>query len=73
MPRSTKKTITIALGNTNEERDRRMKSLRMIAEIAEITGRYGGNVSEMFVAIADLEERDREALAIVLKKFLGRG
>lgn len=73
MARSTKKTITIALGNTNEERDRRMESLRVIAETAGFTGRYGGNVSELFAAIADLEERDREALAIVLKNFFRKG
>jgi hypothetical protein len=70
MPRSTKISTNIVLGDTADERDRRLNSLREIASYCGYTGRYGGNISELLCAIADLPEEDRKVIAGVLQKFL---
>lgn len=69
MPTSTKLNVGFSLGHTREEKNRRRDRLRKMAEISGFTGRDGGNASAMLCAIADMEEEDFHAFAIVAKKF----
>ena len=71
MPVSTKKGITVSLGDTDEERDERRDALRRFAKLCGFTGRKGaGNISGLLVAISKLSPKELEALSVVLKKFV---
>lgn len=70
MAKSTKHKISIGLGTTKEEHDRRVQSLRSMAKEGGFTqGRYGGSISAMMVAIADLPPLQQRAIVALINIF----
>ena len=70
MPESTKYAIKISIADSKEERDRISARLRQIALTCGYKGRYGGNLSELMKRLGSLEEEDRYAVGLLLKRFL---